>query len=170
MTVCHGTFVYKPDGAEMIESDDHAADGGGNVMAIRWRPFVLGICVVTGLSVAVLGVRRLRPDAAAAAADATWATGNEESVRRMFRTELDRLPEADGPGRARVFIRFGIIDDNPDGQAALFAQACVADPSVCDRDRLRQAAEREVRARKVPPGDQLPLYFIGHHPPITGQR
>lgn len=143
-------------------------------MAIRWRHTVLGICVGAGLLMAILGARKLRSSAAsqsaAAAADATWASGDEESVRKMFRTELDRLPEADGPGRAKVFIRFGIIDTNPDGQAALFAQACVADPSVCDRDRLQQAAEREVRARKVPPGDHLPLYFIGHHPRIAGPR
>ena len=30
--------------------------------------------------------------------------------------------------------------------------ACVADPNVCDLERLKQAAEREVRARFVPPG------------------
>jgi hypothetical protein len=152
-----------------------AAIAAGNVMAIRWRRIALVVCVGTGLFVAIVAARKLRsgPDgaaaAAAAAADNTWASGDEESVRKMFRTELDRLPEADGPGRARVFIRFGIIDTNPDGQAALFAQACVVDPNVCDRDRLQQAAEREVRARKVPPGNHLPLYFVGH-PRLAGPR
>lgn len=144
-------------------------------MAIRWRLFALGFGVGFGLLVAILAARKLRSsvpsDAGARTnADAIWASGDEESVRKMFRTELDRLPEADGPGRAKVFIRFGVIDSNPDGQAALFAQACVADPNVCDRDRLKQAAEREVRTRKVPPGDHLPLYFLGHHPPVAGPR
>jgi hypothetical protein len=145
-------------------------------MAIGWRRLALGIGVGAGLVVTILVARavrsRARHDAAAVAAagaDLTWALGDEEAVRKMFRKELDRLPESDGPGRARVFIRFGIIDSNPDGQAALFAQACVADPNVCDRDRLQQAAEREVRARKVPPGDHLPLYFIGHHPKVGAQ-
>ena len=87
----------------------------------------------------------------------------------MFRVELDRLPESDGPARARVFVRFGVIDSNYDGQAALFAQACAADPNVCDLDRLREAAQREVRARFVPPGNVVPLYF-GGHPKISGRN
>lgn len=103
-----------------------------------------------------------RPDAAAARADAIWARGDETAVRDMFRAELARLPESDGARRARVFLRFGIIDTNPDAQAARFAQACAADPAICDYDRLKQAAEREVRARFVAPGNQLPLYFGGH--------
>jgi hypothetical protein len=105
---------------------------------------------------------------ALAVANATWAFGSEEAVRAMVRTELDRLPESEGPGRARVFLRFGIIDTNPDGQAALFAQACVADASLCDK--MKQAAEREVAARFVPPGNVVPLYFVGGHPRIAGPR
>jgi len=107
--------------------------------------------------------------AALAIADATWAFGSEEAVRRMFRVELDRIPESDGARRARVFVRFGVIDGNYDGQAALFAQACVADPNVCDLERLKQAAEREVQARFVPPGNVVPLYF-GGHPKMTGRN
>ena len=102
------------------------------------------------------------PAAALAVADTVWAFGGEDAVRKMVRTELDRIPESDGAGRARVFVRFGIIDTNPDGQAALFAQACVGDPSLCDRDRLQQAARREVEARFVAPGNVVPLYFGGH--------
>jgi len=104
--------------------------------------------------------------AALAVADATWAFGSEAAARKMFRTELDRLPETDGPRRARVFLRFGIIDTNPDGQAALFNQACVADAQICDH--MKDAALREVRARFVPPGNVLPLYFSNGrgHPPI----
>ena len=106
--------------------------------------------------------------AALAVADATWAFGSENAARKMFRTELDRLP--DGPQRARVFLRFGIIDTNPDGQAALFNQACNADPQICDH--MKEAALREVRARFVPPGNVLPLYFSNGrgHPPIAGPR
>ena len=60
-----------------------------------------------------------------------------------------------------MFVRFGVIDSNYDGQAALFAQACVADPNVCDLERLKQAAEREARARFVPPGNVVPCLLRG---------
>jgi hypothetical protein len=99
-----------------------------------------------------------------AVANATWAFGSADAVRTMAGTEIDRLPETQTMHRARVLLRFGIIDTNPDGQAALFAQACVADPTMCD-DGLKQAAQREVKLRFVPPGNALPLYF-GGHPPI----
>jgi hypothetical protein len=103
-----------------------------------------------------------------ATANVTWAFGSEEAARKMFRTELDRIPETDGPRRARVFLRFGIIEINPDGQAALFAQACAADARL--GDHLKEAAQEEVRARFVPPGNVLPLYFgSGGHPPISGR-
>ena len=103
-----------------------------------------------------------------AMANATWAFGSVDAVRKMARTELDRLPESDGPSRARVFMRFAIVDTNPDGQAALLFQACAADPGVCEYDQRKQAAERETRARFVAPGNRLPLYFLGGHPPIPG--
>jgi len=99
-------------------------------------------------------------------ANAIWALGSEETVKRMLRTELDRLPEAEGAARARVLVRFGIIDSNPDGQAAVFFQACVSDPSLCDRARLIAAAERETRARLVEPGRHLPLYLLSGHPQV----
>ena len=101
-------------------------------------------------------------------ANATWAFGSVEAVRNMARFELDRIPETDGLPRARVFVRFGIIDTNPDGQAALFAQACVFDPDDCDH--LKEAAERETAARFVAPGNHLPLYFLGGHPHVAGMQ
>ncbi len=101
---------------------------------------------------------------ALAVANATWAFGSEEAVRKMVRTELDRLPESEGPSRARVFVRFGIIDTNPDGQAALFSQACVADSNDCEH--LKEAAQREIQARFVAPGNHLPLYFSGGIPEL----
>ncbi len=99
-------------------------------------------------------------------ANAIWALGSEDALKKMLRTELDRLPEAEGAARARVLIRFGIIDSNPDGQAAVFFQACVADPSLCDRARLIAAAERETRTRLVEPGRHLPLYLLSGHPQV----
>ena len=105
---------------------------------------------------------------ALAVANATWAFGSVEAVRRMARFELDRIPETDGPQRARVFVRFGIIDTNPDGQAALFAQACVFDPNDCDH--LKEAAQRETGVRFVAPGNHLPLYFLGGHPHVAGMQ
>ena len=107
--------------------------------------------------------------AARAVADLTWAYGSEDAARKMFRAELDRIPDANGPGRARVFLRFAIIDTNFDGQAALFAQACAADGSLCDRERMKAATEREVKARLVAPGNVMPLYFVGH-PRLAGPR
>jgi hypothetical protein len=114
--------------------------------------------------------REARAAAALAVADATWAFGSEAAARKMFRTELDRLPESEGPQRARVFMRFGIIDTNPDGQAALFNQACAADAQICDH--MKEAALREIWARFVPPGNVLPLYFGNGrgHPAIAGPR
>src|SRR6185503_40523 len=91
------------------------------------------------------------------------------AARKMFRAELDRIPDADGPGRARVFLRFAAIDTNFDGQAALFAQACAADARICDRDKMKEATEREVKARFVAPGNVMPLYFVGH-PRLAGPQ
>jgi hypothetical protein len=105
---------------------------------------------------------------ALAVANATWAFGSVEAVRKMARFELDRIAETEGPTRARVFVRFGIIDTNPDGQAALFAQACVFEPNDCDH--LKEAAQRETGARFVAPGNHLPLYFLGGHPHIAGAQ
>jgi hypothetical protein len=107
--------------------------------------------------------------AAVAIADMTWAYGSEDAARKMFRAELDRIPDANGPGRALVFLRFAIIDTNFDGQAALFAQACAADASLCDRERMKVATEREVKARFVAPGNVMPLYFVGH-PRLAGPQ
>lgn len=97
-------------------------------------------------------------------ANAIWALGSEDAVKKMLRAELDRLPEGEGKARARAFIRFGIIDSNPDGQAAVFFQACVSDPSLCERAPLIAAATRETRTRLVEPGRQLPLYLTSGHP------
>jgi hypothetical protein len=105
--------------------------------------------------------------AARASADVTWAFGGEDAARKMFRAELDRIPDTDGPGRARVFLRFGIIDTNFDGQAALFAQACAADATLCDREKMKAATQREVDARFVAPGNVMPVYFAGH-PKLSG--
>jgi hypothetical protein len=101
-----------------------------------------------------------------AVADAIWALGSEQAVKKMLRSELDRLPEAEGGARGRTFVRFGIVDSNPDGQAAVFFQACVSDPSLCDRPRLIAAAERETHARFVDPGQHLPLYLLSGHPQV----
>ena len=104
---------------------------------------------------------------ALAVANATWAFGSVDAVKKMARIELDRLPESEGPRRARVYLRFGIVDTNPDGQAALFGQAWAADPKMGNQG-LKDAAVREVHARFVAPGNVLPLFFLGGHPPISG--
>lgn len=99
--------------------------------------------------------------------NAVWALGDADSARKTLQAALDRVQETEGTLRARLFLRFGIIDANPDGQAAVFAQACVSDPNVCDH--VPEAAERETRARFVAPGNRLPLSLLGGHPPIEQQ-
>ncbi|MFO7177181.1 MAG: hypothetical protein DIU78_000650 [Pseudomonadota bacterium] len=99
---------------------------------------------------------------ALAVANATWALGNLESVKRVLKAELDRLPETEGHARARTTLRMAIADSNPDGQAALFALTCTYDERMCGR--LREAAEHEARARLVPPGNAVPLSLLGGHP------
>ena len=108
---------------------------------------------------------------ALAIANAVWAFGDVNSVKRIAHTELDRLPESEAPNpnRARVFLRFGLVDDNPDGQAAVFAQACASDSRVCN-DHMKAAAEREVQARFVAPGNSLPLSLTGGHPHVPGPQ
>lgn len=103
---------------------------------------------------------------AVAVANATWAFGTVDAVKEGMSAELARIPETDGPSRARALLRFGIVDTNPDGQAAVFSAACAADPKLCDN--LRQAAEREVRERLVAPGNVVPLSLGGDHPPLPG--
>lgn len=98
--------------------------------------------------------------------NAVWALGSGEVAQKLVKFELDELDELDGPRRARLLIRFGLIDRNFDGQAAVFAAACTADASVCDQTRLRDAAEHEAGARFVAPGNHLPLSLLGGHPPI----
>jgi hypothetical protein len=103
---------------------------------------------------------------ALAAANVAWALGGVDIVKATSDTALTRIPENDPARRAQSFIRFGLVDSNLDGQAALFGQACAADASACDAG-LKAAAEREVQTRYVSPGNFLPLYF-GGHPPIPG--
>lgn len=108
-------------------------------------------------------LRKLEAVPAATLANATWVLGSRDAVRAMIRTELDRLPE--GPERARVLLRLALVDDNFDGQAALIAQACAADPRTCDQPG--QAAALEAKQRLVAPGNRLPLSLLeGGHPPI----
>lgn len=108
------------------------------------------------------GQKSLEAVPALSMANAIWALGSLEAVKRMTQAELARLPESQGRLRSRVYLRFGLIDTNPDGQAAVFFQACAADPHICDR--TKEAAEAEARARLVPPGNQLPPYFLDGHP------
>jgi hypothetical protein len=98
------------------------------------------------------------------AANAVWAFGSVDAVRAMARTEIDRLGEVITPAHARVFLRFAIIDTNPDGQAALLAQACQADSTMCDH--VNELALRETHARFVAPGNTLPVSMVEGHPRV----
>ncbi len=103
-----------------------------------------------------------------AVANGTWAFGGFDSLKKMFKTELDRLPESENVRRGLVFVRSGIVETNPDAQAALFSEACGSDPRMCDH--LKEAALREVQGRFVPPGNIMPLSLSGGHPPIPGPK
>lgn len=104
-----------------------------------------------------------------AVANATWALGSVDAVRKMARTEINRLPESEGARQSQVFLRFGIIDTNPDGQAALFSQACASDATICGEAKFKQAATAQTKARFVAPGNMLPLSLMGGHPSIDGR-
>ena len=98
--------------------------------------------------------------------NAAWRLGLWSSAKKAVKAELDHLPADDGPARARALLRFAALDDNPEGQAAVAAQACGADPSICDH--MKEAVERETSLRLVAPGNHVPLYFLGGHPHIPG--
>lgn len=100
-----------------------------------------------------------------AVSNAAWRLGSWSSARKAVKAELDHLPDS-GPARARALLRFAALDDNPEGQAAVAAQACGADPSICDH--MKDAVERETSLRLVSPGNTVPLYFLGGHPRIPG--
>ncbi len=102
--------------------------------------------------------------AAMTMANVTWVTGSLEQVKHASSAALQALPESAGRERARLFLRLSLIDDNPDGQRALSASACAADTSVCADQAA--AARREAQLRLVTPGNRLPLWMLGGHPPI----
>jgi len=103
----------------------------------------------------------------AAVANAAWAFADAQTARQVMHSEFRRVQDHSGPEKARPLIRFAILDGNPDGRSALFAQACAAHPPVCD-DR-RAAALHETRARFIAPGNSLPLGMLeGGHPPVPG--
>jgi hypothetical protein len=152
---------------------------GSTLKRVLGHVLVFGLAFLTGylrasgqgvqLMRAMIGQSKTEPPALGseprlAVDDAIWALGSEDAVKRMLRSQLDRLPDTPSLARARAFVRFGIIDSNPDGQAAVFFQACASDPSLCERPRLIAAAERETRARLVEPGQHLPLYLTSGHP------
>ena len=99
-----------------------------------------------------------------AIADTAWALADVDTAKAMLQAELDALPETETQARARTLLRFGIIDTNPDGQAAVFSLACATEPSVCDH--MKEAAARETVRRFVAPGNQLPLSLLGGHPVV----
>jgi hypothetical protein len=106
--------------------------------------------------------RALEAAPALAVANLVWAFGTADAVKAISRTELDRLPASEGRQRARALMRFGSVDDNLDGQAAVFGQACVADQDLCSSPaQLRRAVEAELRTRFVSP-NVLPSYIVGH--------
>lgn len=111
-------------------------------------------------------LRELEAAPLRAVANAIWAFGDFEAARRSAQHELDRLSGVGGPERARVFIRFGLVETSPDGQRALFGQACQDDPVAC-KD-LRAMAQREADARFVAPGNHLPMRLLPNQPHIPG--
>ena len=119
----------------------------------------------TGASAADSAALRAAP--MRAVGNAAWALGSADSVKETAKWELDQLAQGEVVRRVQLLLRFGIVDTNPDGQAAIFGQVCVADPQVCDH--LKDAAERETRARLVAPGNHLPLFFIAGHPHVPTQ-
>jgi hypothetical protein len=133
------------------------AGGAGKMRALGERGYFFDATA----ALSDLQQKELESAPAQAVANATWAFGSAESVRAITRSEIERL-SSDDSRRARALLRFGIIDTNPDGQAAVFAAACAADSTLCDR--MQDAAQQETRARFVAPGNVLPRFFGGGHP------
>jgi len=115
-----------------------------------------------GASTLVTAARGAELEGAPAAlvADAAWMLADPKTARRVTETELQRLYFVEGPQKSQILIRFALLDANPDGQRALYAQACVADPEVCAD--WRPAAQRE-HAKRVAAQLQLP----SGHPPVV---
>jgi hypothetical protein len=131
-----------------------AAGGAGHVPVRRARG--------EPAAAATRAQQALEAAPALAVANVVWAFGTADAVKAISRTELDRIPASDGRQRARVLVRFGSVDDNFDGQAAVFGQACVADQDLCASPaQLRRAVETELRTRFVAPNG-LPSYIVGH--------
>jgi len=99
-------------------------------------------------------------------ANAAWVLGSATSVQKSLKVLIDGLPESEAPARARTLLRYAAVDQNPEGQAALISQACATDPSVCDH--LKEVLKAETDRRYAAPGNHLPLFFLGGHPPIPG--
>jgi hypothetical protein len=97
-------------------------------------------------------------------ANAAWLLGSADSTKKALKVVLDLLPEAEAPRRARTLLRFAAVDQNPEGQAAVISQACATDASICDH--LKEVMQEETEQRFASPGNRLPLFFQGGHPPI----
>jgi hypothetical protein len=104
----------------------------------------------------------LRTDGRMAVANGVWALGAAESVRRMTQGEGSRLPPSQGRARARLLLRFGLVDRSGEGRSALFSQACQADAATCDD--LALSVRREAEARLVAPGNVVPARFASGPP------
>lgn len=133
-----------------------AAAVAGRMQVERER----GALYLRTVSVSPAARKKLEAALPAAIAKLTWSFGNPEAVKAMVHEELGRLPDSDGPERARWFLRMSVVDDNPDGQAAVFSAACNADPNVCGH--LKEAVERELRTRYVWP-NYLPMPLVPEH-------
>jgi len=97
-------------------------------------------------------------------ANAAWRLGSGVSAERALKAALEQLPDT-GATRARMLLRLGAVVQSTEGQAAIFNQACGADPSICDQ--LKEATAHELVDRLAQPNG-MPLYFVGHHPAILG--
>ncbi|HET9955300.1 MAG TPA: hypothetical protein VFQ61_12385 [Polyangiaceae bacterium] len=100
-----------------------------------------------------------------AIAEVVWAFGNITVLKRNLESELTRTDDSEPQVRARLLLRRGIIEPNPEAQWALFAEACSADSTTCPQ--IKDLATREAEKRHVSPGSSLPLSLMGSaHPPV----
>jgi hypothetical protein len=116
-----------------------------------------GAVVARTASLSEAELRELESFPAAALANAAWVLGDRDAVRATTLPALDGV--ADGAGRARLLLRLALVDETPDGQAALLARACAADSRTCDRPG--ETAALEARKRLVAPGNRLPPSLQG---------
>lgn len=107
-----------------------------------------------------------------ALSNAAWAAGDKATAHWFIDRELIHAPESlaiDDPvvarRRVRALLRLTALSTNPEGQSAILNNACAIENDLCQGDTLLHRVKSETDRRLVPPGNQLPPFFLGNQHP-----